>query len=244
MSILIFISILLLAVAAFTLNKLHRRPPSKSSSTLSESRQFDGLFAEQHASESRQFDGLFAEQHAEDARLIAQAETKLRSEEERKRLLERAGEGDETALDEAHKKGDAELYREVLRTIVVQADGNAEALRSIAEYIVDGRQLRSNADFAQTMIEIWGKSHDQRSLVDMLYLSALSDDGATFQRALEAAFKKWRAGKLPQISAKDFLATVECAYWLIATEVRYSGSGFLIKQAIADIRRELAATDR
>jgi hypothetical protein len=187
---------------------------------------------------------LFAEQNAIEAKLLMQAEAQLRAEEERERLLNRAAEGDETTLDAAHQLRDPDLYLEVLRTLIAQANGSTEVLRSIAEYIVDSRQLRCSSEFAQTMTEIWSKSLDQRSLVDMLYLSAVSDDSAAFQRAVEIALRNWRVGKLTKVSAQDFLAVIECAYWLIATEVRYSGSGFLIKRAIADVRRELAAANR
>ena len=94
------------------------------------------------------------------------------------------------------------------------------------------------------MIGQWSKSFDQRSFVDMLYLAALSDDVAIFKRAVEVSSRRFVAGGLPQVSARDFLATVESAYWLVATEVRYSGSGFLLKRLIADVRRELAAAPR
>jgi hypothetical protein len=229
MNTLLFISILLLVIAVLVINRWNRRPSPNSPPILTEPRQFEGLFAEQHAIE---------------ANLYRQAEAKLRAEEERERLLERAAEGDETTLDAAHQRRDLDLYREVLRTLVTQANGQSEVLCSIAEYIVDSRQLRCSSEFAHTMTEIWSQSLDQRSLVDMLYLSALSDDAAAFQQALEVALKKWQGGKLPRVSAQDLLALVECAYWLVATEVRYSGSGFLIKRAIADVRRELAAANR
>jgi hypothetical protein len=94
------------------------------------------------------------------------------------------------------------------------------------------------------MIGHWVKSLDQRSFADMLYLAALSDDVAIFKRAVEVSAQRFSAGRLPQVSARDFLATVESAYWLVATEVRYSGSGFLLKRLIADVRRELAAASR
>jgi hypothetical protein len=187
---------------------------------------------------------LFAEQQAEELRLLTQAEAKLRAEEERERLVARAAEGDQTALDEAHERGDADNYGEVLQTLVAQADGDPELLRSIAEYIVDSRKLRSTGEFAAMMIEQWSKSLDQRSLVDMLQLAALSDDVAVFKRAVRIALERFSEGRIPRITATDFLATVESAYWLFTTEVRYSGSGFTLKQLIAEVRRELAAAPR
>lgn len=229
MDTILIISVFLLAVTAFALHRWNRQPPPKGPNTFPE---------------TRSFDGLFAEQQAEEMKLLAQAEAELRVEEERQRLLQRAAQGDETALYEAHNLGDAAVYRGVLQTLVAQADSKEEMLRSIAEYIVDSRVLRSSSEFATTMISQWSRSLDQRSFVDMLYLAALSDDVAIFKRAVEVSLKRFSEGRLPQVSAKAFLATVESAYWLVATEVRYSGSGFLLKQLIADVRRELAAAPR
>lgn len=177
-------------------------------------------------------------------KLLAQAEADRRAEEEIQRLFERATRGDETTLYEAHILGDAAVYREVLQTLVAQTDGREEMLRSLAEYIVDSRVLRSSGDFAATMIGQWSKSLDQGSFADMLHLAALSDDVVVFKRAVEVSLKSFSEGRLQQVSAKDFLAAVESAYWLAPAEARYSGSGFLLKQLVADVRRELAAAHR
>ncbi|MGH9801080.1 MAG: hypothetical protein ACRD82_12000 [Blastocatellia bacterium] len=191
-----------------------------------------------------QFDGLFADERAEKARELAIAEAKLRDEEHRQRLLDRAATGDESALDEAAKLGDAPFYAEVLQEMVKQANGDPELLRGIAEYIVDSRELRSSREFAETMLDYWRAPVSLRSLADMLYLAALADDPEVFNRAISKAFGLWQGDLRTKVSAKDFLATVESAYWLMSGEVRYSGSGFLLKQTIADVRRQLATTTR
>src|SRR5262249_189211 len=104
--------------------------------------------------------------------------------------------------------------------------------------------LRSSGEFAAMMIERLSAAPDQSSLVCMLHLAALSDDAAVFERAVETALKLFSEGRSPQVSAEDFLTTVETAYWLIEAEVRSSGSGFLLKRLVADVRRELAAAAR
>jgi hypothetical protein len=229
MDTILFISIFLLAVAAFALSRRKRRTAPKE----------PDFFPER-----RSFDGLLAEQQAEEMKLLAQAEAERRDREERLGLLGRAAEGDKAALDEAHMRGDAEFYSEILRELVAHAEGDEEALRSIVEYVVDSRALRSSGEFAAMMIERLSAAPDQNSLVRMLHLAALSDDAAVFKRAVEAALKLFREGRLPRVSAEDFLATVESSYWLIDAEVRSSGSGFLLKRLIADVRRELAAAPR
>src|SRR5882672_4765971 len=229
MDTILFISILLLAVATFALHLWNRRPPPKE----------PDFFLEPPGS-----DGLFAEQHAEEMKLLAQAEAGRRVQDECRRLLGRAAEGDKAALYEARVYGDDSFYREISRTLVARAEGDEEALRSIAEYIVDGRALRSSVEFAAMMIERWSETPGQLSFAGALHLAALSDDAAVFRRAVEVALKHFGEGRLPRVSAEHFLATVESAYWLIDAEVRSSGSGFLLKRLIADVRRTLAAAPR
>lgn len=218
----ITILILTIAVSLIALSQFRRKPFRPTTSKLPELRQFDGLFAEERAKEME---------------LQTQAEERQRLDEWRKQLLSRAAEGDESVLDEAHESGELQLYQAALQALILHANGNAEQLQSLAEYIVDGGSLRSTSELAKTMIGLWSKSLNYRSLTDMLYLAALADDPEVFQQALDAGLKQWRAGKLPRVSAKDFFATVECAYWLIAGEVRTSGKGFQLKQMIAAARQ-------
>lgn len=229
MDTLIFFVLPFIAVAIYALLQWSRQPSFEQTSSFPE---------------QRTFDGLFAEQREEDARALAKAEAELRAEEERAALLARAWVGDETALDDAHATGNRELYDEVLEAIVAQAEGDAELHRAIAEYIVDSGGLRSTPAFAAMMIGQFQRRLDQRSLADMLYLAALSDDASVYERAVEAARERFRQGRLARLSPRDFIATVESAYWLISAETRYSGSGFTLKQLIAGVRRELAAATR
>lgn len=229
MNTILFISIFLLAVATFALCLWNRRPPPKEPDFFPETRSFDGLFAEQHAEEMKR---------------LAQVEAERRVQEERRNLFGRAAEGDRATLGEARIYGDDAFYREILQTLVARAEGDEEALRSIAELIVDSRALRSSGEFAAMMIERWGESPDRLSFVSALHLSALSDDAAVFDRAVAVAVKFFREGRFQRVSAEDFLATVESAYWLIDAGVRNSGSGFFLKRLIADVRRELAAASR
>jgi hypothetical protein len=229
MDTILFISILLLAAATLAIHFWNRRLPPKEPDFFPE---------------PRVFDGLFAEQHAEEMNALAQAEAERHSQEERLSLLGRAVEGDKTALDEARVNGDDAFYLEILQTLVEWAEGDEEALRSIAKYIVDSRTLRSSAEFAAMMIERWSEAPDRLSFAGAIHLAALSDDAAVFRRAVEVALKYFREGRFPRVSAEDFLATVESAYWLIDAEARNSGSGFILKRLIVDVRRELAAAPR
>ncbi|MEP7337283.1 MAG: hypothetical protein ABI977_06020 [Acidobacteriota bacterium] len=229
MNTVLFISLLLFAAAAIAFRFSNRRTAEPEIS---------------RRLPASQFDGLFAERHAEEARALSEENAKSRNEATRRQLLERAAEGEIKVLDEAHAFGNALFYREVLQAIHTQADGNPKVLQSIAKYIVDSQKLRSSRELAEAVIEMWSNCSGQHSLTEMLYLAALADDTAIFTRAVNAALLSWREDRIGKVSAKEFLATVESAYWLVASEVRTSGAGFLLKQAIADVRRELAAANR
>lgn len=228
MNTIILISFLLLALAALTLRFAKGRSTRSEMSSRSDAFQFDGLFAAEREAEARQ---------------LFEADAQAQAEATRQRLLARAAEGDLYALNEAGERGAANLYYEVLQTLIVQADGQPQ-LQTIAQHIINSRTLRPSREFATVIIAQWRAAFDQLSVINLLHLAALSDDAPTFERAVVAAREHWRAGKLPQISAKDLATAVESSYWLIAAQARESGSGFLLKQLIADLRRELAATPR
>jgi hypothetical protein len=229
MGTIIFISIFLLLVSLFALSILSRQRMRKNAAAILRQPQFSSLFADEYEAE--------AIRHEE-------AEAKERAREKRRRLRERAGMSDVTVLDEAHDTGDPDFYRDALRRLIAATGGEPKGLHAISRYIVESGTLRSSREFAQTMIEQLSRSLDRQSLTEMLYLAALCDDAATFQTAVDLMVKKWREGKLKNLSAKELLTTTESAYWLIASEERDSGSSFLIKQAIANVRRELAAATR
>src|SRR5689334_11038489 len=161
------------------------------------------------------FDGLFAERHAEQAKAMAEETARLDGKATRDRLLERAAKGETGTLDEADALGDPRFYGQVLQAIHTQADGNPEILYSIVRHIIGSQKLRSSSGFSEAMIELWGKSSGSPQLAEMLHLAALADDAAVFNRAINAALLRWREGRVEGISAKEFLATVESAYWLV-----------------------------
>lgn len=191
-----------------------------------------------------EFDGLLAQQRAEEVKALAEEEARSRDAAARKQLLKRGAEGDVEVLNEAQEFGDPQFYNQVLQAIFAQADGNPKLIQSTVEYIVRSRKLRSSREFAGAVVELWAGSPNQFPLADVLCLAALADDEAVFRRTLDTALKLWREDQIEKVSSQNFLATVESAYWLVASEVRSSGSGFLLKQAIADVRRTLAAANR
>ncbi len=187
--------------------------------------------------------GLFGEVDAQDTGPEApgRADTKLVGPERRVSLLQRASQGDTSTLREAHESQDPALYADVLDALVAWASGRSENLELLVSEIVNSKQLRANTRLAERLIEETRLSPDNRSTARMLHIAALSDDVATYQKAVDQAIYSWREAGAPHWSAEELQRLVESEYWVIAPAVRSSGAGFALRSRLAGIRRELAA---
>ncbi len=186
------------------------------------------------------FKSLFADSVAEEqARLItAQSEKELA--EKRRQLLSRADAGDKAALPEAHESGDVDLYDEVLNALVRRAE-NEKQVFALASYIARSDGLPVNLKLAEAFTENWKHAPDRRTTAEMLHVAALAGDAKFYQQAIETALLYWREQKLPDMAAEELAQLIESEFWLIPPDARNSGAGFLLKQKLAHVRRELTA---
>jgi len=158
--------------------------------------------------------------------------------------MERAARLDFAALDEAHASGDRDLYNAVLNEFVRQAETSHESRSLLVTHISESKQLRSNARLARALIEQVKQSASRRAIADALHVSALSDDAAVYEQAVEHAVELWQAGEATNLKAEDLLALIESQYWVLAPEARRSGAGFALRQALERCRRQLAGRAR
>jgi hypothetical protein len=168
--------------------------------------------------------------------------SKAEADLKRERLIERAALRELAALDEA--AGDRNLYNEVLDEFVRHAQTSHEELRSLVTHISESKQLRSNARLALALIERLKQSAGRRAIADALHVSALSDDAAVYEQAVEKAVEFWQAGEATELKSEDLLALIESQYWVLAPEARRSGAGFALRQALERCRRQLAGRAR
>ncbi|HWN98529.1 MAG TPA: hypothetical protein VNS63_04595 [Blastocatellia bacterium] len=154
-------------------------------------------------------------------------------------LRKRAVEGDVSALRDAHNLGNNKLYLEMLELLVEQAVIRHDILRALVSEIASDNGLRANVSLAELVMNNWNTEPSERSTVEMLRIAALSDDGKTYEAAVERAVGCWRSGGLPRLSAEDLIALIESHYWVLSSEARSSGAGFGLKQRLAGVRREL-----
>ena len=162
------------------------------------------------------------------------------TEDPKKAIIESAGKGDKDALAQAKALNDATLYEEVLNLFVAQSDSEPKLLSLVSH--VTRNDLPVTTALAQKAVDYWKNSLDKHSTAKMLHLAALSDDAETYGQAVEAALKSWRNGKLPDVSAVELQSLINGEFWVLSSNTRSSGAGFVLKRTLATARRELEPT--
>ena len=184
---------------------------------------------------SPDFHGLFGGQ-------LAQKELKTQEDLERAALvetslLERARAGDKSALIDAKESGDADLYIRILNEFVQKIDSDP-VLLSLMSFVAQN-DLRVSVPLANAAITSWRESPTREGTAKALHFAALSDDADLYRAAVELTLTFWRAGKLPNVSSEELRALFDGEFWILSSRSRSSGAGFVLKQTLADARREL-----
>ncbi|MEO8435501.1 MAG: hypothetical protein ABI596_11450 [Pyrinomonadaceae bacterium] len=161
------------------------------------------------------------------------------AEVRRKALLDRAGQGDKSALEEAHRSGSVAIYDEVLDSLVAKTESAAQTLSLVSH--VTRNELPVNRKLAATLIESWRESPDRNSTAKMLHVAALSNDPEIYDTAVKTVMESWRSGSLSDISATELQAILEGEFWTLTSPARSSGAGFVLKRSLAEARRDLKA---
>ena len=185
--------------------------------------------------------GLFSAPDPADAAALLAAENEAKNSELRAALVKRAAEGDKKALDEASLIGDAKLYDEALDLLTEHADSD-QSLLSLVSYVARNEHLRVNRKLAAKFIESWKRAPDKATIARMLHVAASSGDAEVYQQAIETAAQFRRDPGVESLSAEELRQLVESEYWLLPAASRSSGAGFVLKQAMARLRRELTAS--
>jgi hypothetical protein len=185
---------------------------------------------------------LFDQQdtHAEQTRLLRAAQSSRAREERDALWLERATEGDITALAEAQRANDPALYARVLHNLLNWAEASEANLRSLASFIANDSGLRASPELAAAYTKLWQQQPDRRTTAQMLHLAALSDDAGAFERAIVAASDALLSGRLGETRAEELLTLIESEYWILSSEARSAGAGFVLKEKMTRLREQLS----
>lgn len=222
MSLLLIISIFLLAAASYSILR------SKRTTTRTEGYLPDPRPRSLFASDEERVSEREAEARADAA--------------ERDRILSRAARGGVEALSDASATGDATLYRSALEALVSHARGQKE-LSALSAYIV-GKNLRACPSLALRLLEHWEARPARESVPELLRVAALSDDAGVFSRAVADVTRAWEAGRAGGLSGPELRALFDAEYWMLSSEAKRSGAGFHLKQQLSDVRRRLSQSAR
>jgi hypothetical protein len=162
------------------------------------------------------------------------------AEERRASLLERAARGERGALTEAHASGDRALYEEALDLLLERINGDDKALLSLVSFMMRRDEaLPVNRRLAAALMEQWRRAPARAATAKMLHLVALSDDASLYRQAVELALDFWRAGRIPDLTAEELRALADGEFWVLSSQARGSGAGFVLKRSLKRLRREL-----
>jgi hypothetical protein len=188
--------------------------------------------------------GLFGDADAARPRLADAEEDAAASEDFERELRERAARGDLPTLNEARESGRAELYDQILGSLLERSEGDAVALRALADFVSRGEGLRSSPALASAALEDFELEPARARVPSLLRVAALSDDASAFERAMTAVLRAWLEGRLADSNADELRALFDAEYWLLSSEARRSGAGFQLKQKLTQARRTLSDDER
>jgi hypothetical protein len=180
--------------------------------------------------------GLF---EAESSSETAESEQLAGSDRQREELIRAAGNGDRSALNEAHLTGDAGLYDLVLAELVRVSDSDPKLLSLMSH--VSQNELPVNRSLVDAVLASWRAAPDRSGTARSLHFAALSDDADIYRGAVECVLQLWRETKLADISPVELRALFDGEFWVLSSRSRSSGAGFVLKRTLDGARRELEA---
>ena len=110
-------------------------------------------------------------------------------------------------------------------------------IESAAVQDTDERQAKRQ--LAEDFFEKWRQSPDRNSTAEMLHLAAIADDAETYDKAAELALSMWESGRIPDLSAAELQNLLNGEFWLLSSNTRNSGAGFVLKRTLSRAKREL-----
>ncbi|HSE19412.1 MAG TPA: hypothetical protein VLB46_20285 [Pyrinomonadaceae bacterium] len=92
-------------------------------------------------------------------------------------------------------------------------------------------------------IKAFQESPNRNSTAKLLHAAALSDNAKNYGRAIELVLLSWRDGTLSDLSAHELQALFNSEYWVLSSQTRTSGAGFVLKETLSSANRELESTN-
>ena len=208
------------ASIAFFVSRRKSLPPIQHQDSFNPPENYRSLFAPDEA-ELREW------QKEQDEKELAERQAELRQN-----LLRRATESDFNSLLEAKVFGDSRLYDEVFQ-VLLQNDAD-----KLADFVTKNG-LTANAGLVELSAKKLSEHPNLDNLLKLVHLSALTNSAEIFLQVLETTSKLWKEQRLNEISAEKLIEVLDSHYWLLATDARVSGAGYLLKEKMTSVRREI-----
>lgn len=208
------------ASIVFLVSRRKELPPTQPQDSFNPPPQYRSLFAPDEE-ELREW------QKEQDEKELADRQAELRQN-----LLRRAEESDFNALLEAKVYGNARLYDEVFQ-ILLQRDADG-----LANFVMRNG-LPSNAGLVELSAKKLSENPNLDNLLKFVHLSALTNSAEIFLQTLETTKEIWNEKRLNEISDEKLIEILDSHYWLLASEARVSGAGYLLKEKMASVRQEI-----
>lgn len=112
------------------------------------------------------------------------------------------------------------------------ADGDAIEAEPVNE--TREKKLAMLEELRQT----WRENPTKRDAVEMLITAVETESASVFSSVVSEVIREWRKEQFNGLSATDLADLIESDLWLLPTEERMSGNGFLVKQEIAKLRSQ------
>jgi hypothetical protein len=224
----LIIAVFLLAAASYTIIRSKRSRSNRAEAEYFPPPHTRGLFGGDD-------DGHAGRLLAEDGVALEAAKSGLR---------ERAAAGDPDALMDAHELGDAALYREVLDALAARAEADPPSFQKLVYTVAASDRLRATPGLAVRLLDRWRDAPAPASTAQLLRVAALSDDAATFETVVTAVAEAHEEGRLGGLGGDELRALFESEYWVLSSEAKRTGAGFVLKQTLAEVGRRLSAGAR
>jgi len=104
---------------------------------------------------------------------------------------------------------------------------------------VSRHNLKVNKAMIDVALEAWSQEPTKTATSKMLHTAALTDDAEIYRNAIELVLQFWRQQKLSEISNLELEALFHAEFWVLSSNTRSSGDGFILKQTLSSARREL-----
>jgi hypothetical protein len=125
------------------------------------------------------------------------------------------------------------------KQLTATATGDEQQVLAITAKSGNTDETGNTKPLPNALIDSWRKSPDRTSTIRLLHAAALSDDADTYCNTVELVLNVWHDGGISGMSAAELQNLLNSEFWLLSSNTRNSGAGFVLKRTLSRAKREL-----